>query len=640
MAKRFTIEAVIKAVDRFSKPVRGIGASISVMSKRSRRSLEAISRSAEKLNSSFTKAGRGIAAAVAGTGFAAKSIISSGMEFEQAIADIGAVSLSTKDEIQDLTDEALRLGATTKFTATQAAQAMEVMARAGFKNEEVLSGIGGILAATAAEGGDIVAVTETVSSIIKGMGLDAKETNRVADVLALASARTKSTITSLGESMKTLGPVARQVGVSLEEAVTMAALLQDVGLDASEAGTATATMFTKLSKPSAQVAKQLNKMGVAFKDASGNMLPPVEVLRQLQNAAEQAGGNMDQLALFADLVGLRGQKAALNLSKLFAEGKGESLVKELNEATGSAEKMAALRMDTLAGDLNLLSAAVDAVKIKIFQTESGPLRDLVQGMKEWVEANGEMIAQDIAAYIQKVIDNIKEIIDTVKIFLGILVGLKTFILIVDVATAAATAFTGVWAVSKGIWALVVGGLAKVTSGFTVLTAVMMANPFVFWGVVATAAIVAIGAILWIFWDDIKMIMHNIGVGFEWLWDKLVAGWNAIGDFISGVWTWISEGFADAVRSIAQGLINLLTGPLRLVIAGLEKVGILDAGTLARVEQAINIQSPQERTASAMAESHASVDGEIRVSASPGTQASVKQGSSNSPGVRLQATGAL
>src|SRR5690606_25218620 len=236
-----------------------------------------------------------------------------GASFEEAISAVGAVGLQTREQIRDLEERAMQLGATTNFTATEAANAMEIMARAGFSNQEILAGVDGVLSAAAASGLEMAEVADHVSNVLKGMGLEAGEAGRVADVLTLASSRTNSSIGSLGESMKNLSPVARQFGISLEEAVGMVALLQDVGLDASEAGTATATMLTKLTKPTTAVMKEMKRLGITFQDAEGNMLPPLEIFEQMITATDKLGGNMDQIAFFADLVGLRGQKAALNL---------------------------------------------------------------------------------------------------------------------------------------------------------------------------------------------------------------------------------------------------------------------------------------------------------------------------------------
>jgi TP901 family phage tail tape measure protein len=275
------------------------------------------------------------------------------------------------------------------------------MARAGFKNHEIMTGVGGVLSAAAASGLEMAEVADVVGSSIQGMGLQASDAGRVADVLTVASARTKSTIGSLGESMKNLAPVARQMGVSFEEAVASVALLQHVGQDASEAGTATATMLTKLAAPSAAVAAKMKQLGVAFQDAAGNALPLPDILANFDKAAKSAGGNMEVVAFFSELVGLRGQRAALGLKEMFASGALSSLTEELQDAAGAAKTMADLRMDTLLGDFTLLGSAVDGVKVALFGLEGGGLRKVVQRMTEWVSANKTLIVSKVAKFLQQ-----------------------------------------------------------------------------------------------------------------------------------------------------------------------------------------------------------------------------------------------
>lgn len=359
-------------------------------------------------------AGAGMAAVGFGAGLAAKNVIDAGADFEQAITNVGAVSLMTRDQIAPLEALAKKLGATTKFSATEVANAMEEMGKAGLDNGQILAGVGGILAAAAADGGELAETAANVSSVLKGMGLAADDTTRVADVLALASVRTKSSIGSLGESMSNVASTARQLGVPLEDTVAMVALLQDVGLDASEAGSALNTMLTKMSAPSKEAAAQMAAMGVKFEDAAGNMLAPTKVLEQLVKAGTKAGGNMKQVAFFADLVGLRGQKAAINLKDLFAGGKVTALTDELYKAQGVAGKIADIRMDTFKGDIETLGGSIDSLKIKLFDLQGGPLRGVVKGMTEWLDANNEVIAGGLNDFINESIPIVDNFFDGIK----------------------------------------------------------------------------------------------------------------------------------------------------------------------------------------------------------------------------------
>lgn len=443
MAK-FSIEALFKAKDAVTPVAGKIGRGLGLLGSKAATGLRTADQALTKIHGGLVKVGKvatvaGVALGGLGTA-AALSIGRAGADFEEAITAVGAVGLQTRDQIADLEKEALRLGATTKFTATEAANAMEIMARAGFSNQEILSGVGGVLNAAAASGLEMAEVSNHVSNVLKGMGLEAAEAGRVADVLTLASSKTNSSIGSLGESMKNLSPVAKQFGISLEDSVGMVALLQDVGLDASEAGTATATMLTKLSKPVDGVAKKMTELGIAFKDAEGNMLPPLQVFENMTKASDKLGGNMDQVAFFADLVGLRGQKAALNLKDLFTSDKGQKLTADLRNATGAAEKMAALRMNNLKGDITLLGSAVDGVKVALFDLEGGPLRGVVKGMTEWVTKNQGLIVSGAEKWMRKLRENMESIVTWLK---RIGIGIASFYALaaaVKVANAAMVVF--------------------------------------------------------------------------------------------------------------------------------------------------------------------------------------------------------
>lgn len=356
------------------------------------------------------------AAAAVGTvgGLAAFAIGKTGAEFEQAITAVGAVSLQTRDQIADLEAEAKRLGATTQFTATQAANAMETMSRAGFTNADILAGVGAVLSGAAAEGIEIAEMANHVSNALKGMGLETTETTRVADVLALASARTNSSIGSLGESLSNVASTAKQFKIPLEDTVAAVALLQDVGLDASVAGSALNTMLTQMSTPTDSIAAKMKEFGVTFKDAQGNMLPFEQVLANISKAAKKSGGNMDQVAFIAELVGLRGQKAAANLKDLFDTGKVQALIEELKNAEGAAKKMAEIRMDNTIGDLTLLESAIDGVKVALFETQSGPLRGIIQEMTKWVETNKSVIVFEFQVWLRRITDNLPEIVTWLK----------------------------------------------------------------------------------------------------------------------------------------------------------------------------------------------------------------------------------
>jgi|GEM_PF-6733860 TP901 family phage tail tape measure protein len=417
MAGKYSTETVFKAIDKMSSPIDRMERRIMGFSNRVGKRLQTMGAAPSALLGGLAALGSAAAVAAVPLGLVAKNITDIGSGYEQAITNVGAVMLKSRSEIAELDVEAKRLGATTKFTATQAAQGMELMARAGFSTADILAGMTGVLSAAAAEGTELAEVANHVSNVLKGMNLSADQASRVADVLALASSKTNSSLSSLGESMSNVSSTARELGVPLEAAVASVALLQDVGLDASVAGSALNTMLTRLAAPTDALKAQMRAMGVAFADSSGNALPFIEILKNLAKGGNKAGGNMDKVAFFAELVGLRGQKAASNLAAMFdivdkttGKNKVEDLVEALQNAEGAAGKMAAIRIDTTQGDWLLMTSAIDAVKVSLFEAQSGPLRGMIQGTTKWVEANKGLIQTKVAEYIQKIGDNMPAIV--------------------------------------------------------------------------------------------------------------------------------------------------------------------------------------------------------------------------------------
>jgi len=461
MAGRFSVDAVFRAVDRFTRPIALMGTAVDRFTGKMHSSLgranDAASRFSGHLSTIAGAVARvGTLAGVAG-GAAALAIGKTGADFEEAITAVGAVSLMTRDQIADLEKKALELGASTKFTATEAANAMELMGRAGFTNAEILQGIDGILAAAAAEGADMAETAGHVSNVLKGMGLATTEASRVADVLTLASARTNSSISSLGGSMANVASTARQLGVPLEDTVAAVALLQDMGLDASTAGTSVARMLTTLAKPTDEIKWKMQQFGISFKDAQGNMLPFADVLANISKAADKSGGNLDKVAFLSELAGIYGQKAASNLADLFKTGQVSTLTKELEGAVGKAKEMADLRMQNLKGDLEQLSSAAEGLMVELYLTESGPLRGVVRGIQHWIDANKQLIVSGFTDFMAKVRRNLPEIVTWLKraaigvgVFLSLMVAVKAFQVVLAVAQIALYAFDAAfWVVKVG-----------------------------------------------------------------------------------------------------------------------------------------------------------------------------------------------
>jgi TP901 family phage tail tape measure protein len=447
---KFEVETIFKAVDRMS-------AVLDKMEKKTGKFSSGMQDGLKKLDAFNSKVSSGIkatagfaAAASVAAGAVAVNSIEAGMAFEQQIANLGAAYLKTRSQIVDLEKKSMELGASTQFSATEVAHAMEEMAKAGFTEEQALGGIEGMTYAAAAAGEDLIETTANVSAVMKGMQIDVSQSIKVADVLTLASVKTASSISSLGESLSKAGPVAQQFGVDLIDVTAMVAKLQDAGIDASEAGSATATMLTKLATPTDAIRAKMKKLGVSFETAAGNMKSPAEVLAELSKASVKSGGNMKKAAFFAELLGLRGQKAGILLEKSFASGKYTELVEELKKAEGKAKEMAGLRMNTLTGDLDVFMENVKGLQVELFTLNSGPLRDVVKSTTAWLDANKDVIVAEIQDGIRWLIDNLPKIVTWLeRIAIGIAV-FTTFAVLVKGVAFAIEAYEAAVVIATGV----------------------------------------------------------------------------------------------------------------------------------------------------------------------------------------------
>ena len=408
---RFSVETIFRAVDLMTRPVVRMQAQVGHFARTMERSVRSTNAVTSAFSRTLQNAAKNLALVAVAAGIAAAPVLAVGANFEQAITDVGAVGLQTRAEIAPLEKLALELGATTKFSATEAAQAMEILSRAGFTVNETLAATPGVLSAAAASGLDMAEVALHVGHVLRGFALDASQAGRVADVLALAEARTNSTMADLGEGLSKVAATSRLLKVPFEEATAAVAMMVDAGLDASVAGSSVNVMLNNMATPTAAMSRKMRKFGISFKDAKGNMLPFTKVLEQISIASKKAGGNFDQVAFFAQLVGMHGQKAALMLSHLYDTGKLKELTDELYNALGVSQKMANLKMDTVLGSWKKVRNAVDNVIITLFGMNSGPLKDLLDGWAKWINANQDLIASGIQEYIEWVIDNFDRIVN-------------------------------------------------------------------------------------------------------------------------------------------------------------------------------------------------------------------------------------
>ena len=300
--------------------------------------------------------------ASASLGLALGAPIKVAADFEQAMARVGAVSGAEGENFELLQKQARDLGRDTQFTAMQAANSQEMLARAGFQTNEILAAMPGLLNMAAAEGMDLAQGADIAASTLRGFGLQADQMGRVADVLAKASSASNTSIAGLGESMKYVSTVAAGLNIPLEDTTAMLGIMGNVGIKGSQAGTALHAALLRLSKEPAQVEAALKKLGVAFRDAQGRLRTMPSLMKALGEKMKGMG-EADQMKHLSKIFGAEASPGMLALMKAAETGKWEELNEELRNADGAAKKMADRMNATAQGAMKRLGSATESLMI-------------------------------------------------------------------------------------------------------------------------------------------------------------------------------------------------------------------------------------------------------------------------------------
>ena len=282
----------------------------------------------------------------AGLGYALYKPVSQAADFESAMARVNAVAFSgagrdkeaDAKSLQALSEQARQLGRDTQFTAVQAAQSQENLARAGFKADEIISAMPGLLNMAAAEGMDLATASDVAASTLRGFNMSADQANRVADVLAQTSAASNTNIVGLGEGMKYVAPVAANLGVSLEETSAMLGVMANAGIKGTEGGTALRGAFLRLAQEPKAVADALATLGVASRDAKGNMRKLPDLMTELAEKTKKMG-KADKMQILANIFGVRAVSGMMAVMNGVADGSLETLTQYNKEATGILKAM-------------------------------------------------------------------------------------------------------------------------------------------------------------------------------------------------------------------------------------------------------------------------------------------------------------
>gem|GEM_PF-2945812 len=295
------------------------------------------------------------------------SSVNTAADFEQAMARVGAVSGAVGKDFEALTKQARDLGRDTQYSATQVANSQELLARAGFQTNEIISAMPGLLNMTAAEGMDLATGADIAASALRGFGMSADEMNRVADVLAKTSSASNTSISLLGESLKYVAKPAAALGFTIEQTNAMLGAMANSGIKGSQAGTALRAAFLRLSKEPKAVANALAELGVSSKTTEGNLRPLPELMLDLSKklAGMGTGDKMKYLANIFGSEAATGMLAVMEAAMDTSDKGLAALERALYGCSGAAKQMADRMNATAQGAMKRLESASEGMRIAI-----------------------------------------------------------------------------------------------------------------------------------------------------------------------------------------------------------------------------------------------------------------------------------
>lgn len=322
------------------------------------------------------------AASAAIGGIAAYSI-KVGSSFEEGMSKVSAISGATGSDLEALSDKAKEMGAKTKFSATEAASAFEYMAMAGWKTEDMLSGIEGIMNLAAASGEDLALTSDIVTDALTAFGLTAADSGRFADVLAAASSNANTNVSMMGETFKYVAPVAGALGYSAEDTAVAIGLMANSGVKAGQAGTSLRAMLSRLAKPTEQVEAAMERLGISLTNSDGSMKSLNEIMIDLRNSFS----GLSEAERASEAATLAGQEAMSGMLAIVTASDADfnKLKDSIYNCDGATEKMAATMQDNLKGSITILGSVVEGFGIQIYEKMQEPLRDVVETGIECVD---------------------------------------------------------------------------------------------------------------------------------------------------------------------------------------------------------------------------------------------------------------
>ena len=521
----------------------------------------------EAFGDSVTQAGQKImpaSMAVAGLGAAA---VKTAADFDAGMSKVAAISGATGEDLDALRDKAREMGAKAKFSASEAASAMEYMAMAGWKTEDMLGGIEGIMSLAAASGEDLATTSDIVTDALTAFGLSAQDSGHFADILAAASSNANTNVRMMGETFKYCAPIAGALGFSAEDVAEAIGLMANAGIKSTQAGTALRTIMNNLSGEVKITGAALGEVTIATTNADGSMRDLSDILADCRGAFSQLSESERAQAAEA-LVGKNAMSGFLALMNAAPEDI-EKLSAAIDNCDGTAAQMAETMQDNLAGQLTILKSQLEELAISFGEMLMPAIRAVVSKIQAFVDKlNGMSESQRkailtiglIVAALGPLLVIIGTLISKVGVAMQGFVKLATGVKKLGVAVKAGT---GVF----GKLGAALGGISAPVLAIVAVVAVLIAAFKHLWDTneefrkAITAIWEGIVSKIQAFCQGIVDRLNALGFDFASIVDVLKSLWDGLCQFLAPVF----EAAFNVVSTVLGTVLDVITGLLDVFI---------------------------------------------------------------------------
>lgn len=504
-----------------------------------------------------------VSAPIVGLGVAAVKV---GSDFDAAMSQVSATSGATGKDLQDLRDKAKEMGASTKFSASESAEAMNYMAMAGWNSKQMIAGLPGVLNLAAASNESLANTSDIVTDALTAFGLTAEDSGHFADVMAKTSSSANTNVSLMGETFKQVAPLAGTLGFSVEDTSLAIGLMANAGIKGSQAGTSLKAALANLSSPTDKMKAKMKELGISMTDSNGQTKPLITIITELREKFGKLSKSQ-QTAAASTIFGkeaMSGMLAVINAS----DKDFNSLYENIKNADGAAEDMAKTMQDNLQGDLTTLSSALEGLGIKISEALTPVLREITQAVTEFISwLNG---LDDHIISVITVVAGLVAAIGPLLVLIGTLAGPVSNAISLfgkmKLAMYSATTQTGL--ISSALGALNAPIIAIIA-----IIAVVVAAVINLWNTNegfrqnVISIVNNISAIVQNLWNNFLKPVFSLIMGIvEELWqNSLLPLWNKVNSFIASIVSDVSK-MINKVTPLINLIVNLLSVVLVPVIS--------------------------------------------------------------------------